>query len=197
MHTKRSWMGAVLVSALLVLGAGCDDDDNNGDTPPPEAAPEVQDLTLSDAQIVRVLVVANEGEVMLGQLGQQRATSAEVRDFNARMVTEHTEAQQRLEQLAQDQGLVPEDSAVSQQLQDEVQRMMETLEAAPADTFDLAMMGSQVAAHARTAMTGDALLMPQVQNTALRQELMTLRRSVQEHLEEGADIHSDLADTLP
>lgn len=194
MRMARNWMWAVLASASLVLVAGCSDDDAEETSLVTDAGTGGDELNLTDAQIARVALVANEGEVMLGQLGQSRATAASVRNFNARMVTEHTAARQRLEQLVQEQGLTPEDSPVSQQLQEEVQRMMVALERAPAERFDLAMMGSQVAVHARTAMTADSLLAPQAQNTALIQELRTQRGDVQEHLLDAATLHDSLFD---
>jgi putative membrane protein len=194
MRMAKSWMWAVLASASLVLVAGCSEDNVDTDDTGlvADAGPGEEDLNLSDAQIAQVMLVANEGEVMLGQLGQTRATDISVRDFNARMVTEHTAARQRLEQLVQAQGLTPEDSPVSLAMQEEVARMIAALERAPDESFDLAMMGSQVAAHARTAMTADSLLAPQARNTALIQELQTQRGDVQEHLVEAATLHDSL-----
>jgi putative membrane protein len=188
----KNWMWAVLASASLVLAAGCSDDNEENAGRVSDMEPGRDNLTLSDAQIARVVMVANEGEVMLGQLGQSRATDRAVRDFNARMVTEHTAARQRLEQRVQEQGLQPEDSPVSMHLQQEVQRMMAALEQTPARSFDLAMMGSQVAAHARTALTADSLLAPQARNTVLIQELQTQRVDVQKHLRDAVDLHNTL-----
>ncbi|MFP2907981.1 DUF4142 domain-containing protein [Pyxidicoccus sp. 3LFB2] len=188
----KSWMWAVLASASLVLAAGCSDDDDGNGGLIADAGPSDDNLTLTDAQIARVMLVANEGEVQLGELGQSRAASTAVRDFNARMVTEHSAARQRLEQLAQAQGLTPEESPVSLQLQEEVARMRAALARAPAESFDLAMMGSQVAAHARTAMTADSLLAPQARNTALIQELQAQRAHVQEHLVDAVELQETL-----
>jgi putative membrane protein len=193
-------MWAVLASASLVMGVACDDDDSSIDAEEgivADAGPEGENLNLTDAQIVQVVLVANEGEVMLGQEGLDRATNAAVRDFNTRMVNEHTAARQRLEQLAQAQGLTPEDSPVAQHLQQEVARMIAALERSPDASFDLALMGSQVAAHGRTAMTADSLLAPQARNTALVQELQAQRQTVQQHLQEAATLQNTVFGGAP
>ena len=192
MQVARCWVSAALLGALVLM-SGCADDDDNGGAPEERTGDTGgQDLTLTDAQIVRVLVVANEGEVMLGELGQQRATNSAVRDFSTRMVNEHTAARQRLDPLLQSENLQPEESVISQQLQEEVQRMMEALRDLQGERFDLALMDAQVAVHARTAMVGDALLTPQVRNTALSQELQAQRQTVQTHLQDAAAIQADL-----
>lgn len=190
MQAARFWKYVVVVAALGVM-AGCSDDDNNGNDEG-SLTTEEDELTLTDAQIARVLEVANEGEVMLSQLALERGTASAVRDFGDRMVREHTAAQQRLASLLQNEGLEAVDSPLSTQLQDEVQRMITVLRNVEAERFDLAFMDAQVAVHASVAMVGDSLLTPQVQNQALAQELRTQRVDVQTHLQDAASIQAGL-----
>ncbi|RKG66164.1 DUF4142 domain-containing protein [Corallococcus sp. CA054B] len=213
MRRARFWLGAVVAGALA-LGVGCDDDDDDGnfdsvpgmpgqpDDPdsgtPPDLIPTIPDTgliqTLSDAQIARVLQVANEGEVMLGQYAAPLATDQAVIDFNNQMVTEHTAVKQRLDALLAAEGITPEDSPLSLQLQSEVQQLMQVLQGpnAPAAgaALDLALLSAQLNAHARTAFIGDSLLTPQTTNAALQQELASERQAVQTHINEAADLQS-------
>ncbi|MCP3165103.1 DUF4142 domain-containing protein [Myxococcus qinghaiensis] len=188
MHVAKSWMMRALLASAVMLTSACSD--NNRESVDPGLSE--QTLTLDDAQIVRVLQVANEGEVALGTLGQSRATTEPVRDFSAEMVTEHTAARQQLDALAAAQGIRPADSEVSMQLMEEVQRLMMALDGLEGERFDLALMDAQLAAHARTAMLADALLAPQAQNEALQQELRVQRMAVQKHLEEALPIQKAL-----
>lgn len=201
MRAAKFWMGT-LVAGALALGYGCGSDAKDS-TPQEVPQQQVPDagmdagvmLTLTDAQIARVLQVANDGEVMLGQFSAPRATNADVLAFNQQMVTEHTAARQRLDALLAAQGIVPEDSTLSLQLQLEVQQMIEVLSGPNAPTgaeLDLALISAQLDAHARVAFIGDAQLAPQVTNTALKQELTTERQSVQMHLDAAQPIQSGL-----
>ncbi|NOK39082.1 DUF4142 domain-containing protein [Corallococcus exercitus] len=200
MRTAKFWVGTVLAGALA-LGYGCG---SNAENPTPqEATQQGPDagtdggvvLTLTDAQIARVLQVANEGEVMLGQYAAPIATNPDVRAFNEQMVTEHTAVKQRLDALLATEGIVPEDTALSLQLQAEIQQLMQVLQGPNAPTgaaLDLALISAQLNAHARTAFVGDSLLTPQVANTALAQELTTERQAVQMHIDKATDLQSGL-----
>ncbi|MBZ4372455.1 DUF4142 domain-containing protein [Corallococcus sp. AS-1-6] len=202
MRTAKIWMGTLLAGALA-LGYGCGSEVKE---PTPQDAPQQQApdsgtdagvvLTLNDAQIARILQVANEGEVMLGQYAAPLATEQAVRDFNNQMVTEHTAVKQRLDALIAAQGITPEDSALSLQLQAEVQEMMRILsspEAPPVGTgLDLALISAQLNAHARVAFLADSLLSPQIKNTALAQEATAERQAVQMHINSASDIQSNI-----
>ncbi|WP_375759972.1 DUF4142 domain-containing protein [Corallococcus exercitus] len=215
MRTAKFWVGAVVAGAVA-LGFGCSDDDepNFGSVP---GMPDLEDnpdagtdagttdagttievgtiLSLTDAQIARVLQVANEGEVMLGQYAAPLATDPDIRAFNEQMVAEHTAVKERLDALLATEGIVPEDNPVSLQLQKEVQQLMDVLQGPNAPTgaaLDLALISAQLNAHARTAFIGDSVLTAQTDNPQLAQELLTERTEVQEHIEEARDLQSRL-----
>ncbi|QSQ25116.1 DUF4142 domain-containing protein [Pyxidicoccus parkwayensis] len=199
MRMTRSWLWAVAASAGLAAAAACTSggkEDNIETALQVDAGADAgmggENIALTDAEIAQVVLVANDGEVMLAQAILTRAVDASVRDFNTRMVNEHTAARQRAEQMFQAQGIQPKDSVVSQHLQEEVQRLMSALEKAPDAKFDLAAMDAQLTAHARTALTADALLAPQAQNAALQQELQTERVTVQQHLDAAAALQTAL-----
>ncbi|CAM4509084.1 DUF4142 domain-containing protein [Corallococcus exiguus] len=203
MRTAKFWMGTLLAGALA-LGYGCGSEANKD--PTPQDAPQQQYpdagtdagvlLTLTDAQIARVLQVANEGEVMLGQYAAPLATEQAVIDFNNQMVTEHTAVKQRLDALLAAQGITPEDTTLSLQLQTDVQELMQILagpNAPPAGAArDLALISAQLDAHARVAFLADSLLSPQIVNPALKQEATTERQGVQMHINSAATIQSNL-----
>ncbi|WP_426752992.1 DUF4142 domain-containing protein [Myxococcus sp. Y35] len=192
MRVTRAMLGIAMVGAAMMF-AGCGESAASEGELGPQQSAAAPGLMLTDGQILGVLLVANAGEVMLGKMGQAHATDPTARDFNARMVTMHTEVIQRLEQLAQAQGIAPAESPVSQHLQMTAQKTVDVLGAAvQSPTFDLSTMDAQVAAHAGTAMLGDALLAPQVQNPALKQELMAIRKTVQNHLQEASNIQVTL-----
>ncbi len=191
MRITRAMLGVAMVGTAVMFG-GCGESSAHEALAGPQEAAAGQAVMLTDAQIMGVLLVANAGEVMLGQVGQAKATDPTARDFNARMVTLHTEVIQRLEQLGQAQGLAPAESPVSQHLQLTTQRTVELLDAVQGPHFDISVMDAQVAAHAGTALLGDGLLAQQVQNPELKKELMAIRQTVQMHLQEASNIQVTL-----
>ena len=192
MRITRTMMGLAMVGTTVMFAGGCGEGNAQDNLVGPQEAAAGQAMMLTDAQIMGILLTANAGEVMLGQVGQAKATDPTARDFNARMVTMHTEVIQRLEQLGQAQGIAPAESPVSQHLQMTAQRTVELLDAVQGPHFDLSVMDAQVAAHAGTALLGDGLLAQQVQNPALKQELMAIRKTVQMHLQEASNIQVTL-----
>lgn len=53
-----------------------------------------QDARFSDAQIVGILLVANDAEIATGQIALRKSQSKSVRAFAARMVDEHRQVNQ-------------------------------------------------------------------------------------------------------
>ncbi|GEN05670.1 putative membrane protein [Myxococcus fulvus] len=189
MHGVRGWMGALL-AGVVVLAMGCMNESSESPVP----GLSTQTVELTDAQILRVMQVANESEIAFGALGQSRASTASVRDFSVKMVTEHTVAREELGLLAVDQQLRPADSELSSMLMADAQHMMAEMDSLEGTRFDLALMDVQLALHARTAMLMDSLLLSQSDNEALRQMLTTQRKAVQGHLEEALPIQKALFD---
>ncbi|MCP3102055.1 DUF4142 domain-containing protein [Myxococcus sp. K15C18031901] len=187
----KGWMKVVL-AGVCVLTAACTSESSQNEAESLNA----QVVTLSDAQILRVLQVLNDGEVSLGKMGEGRATVASVKDFSTKMVNDHSAARQRLDTLASDQRIMPAESQLSVQLVAEVQGLMRVLGGLEGQRFDLAMMDTQLVVHGRAAMVLDAIVTPQVQDEALKEEAASERKEVQAHLEEALPIQKDLTGTL-
>ncbi|MCP3058802.1 DUF4142 domain-containing protein [Myxococcus sp. K38C18041901] len=188
MHGVRGWMGALLAGVVVVMG--CMSESSESQVP----GLSVRTVELTDAQILRAMQVANENEIAFGALGQSRATTASVRAFSVKMVTEHTVAREELGMVAVDQELRPADSELSSMLMAEAQHMMAELDSLEGTRLDLALMDVQLALHARTAMLVDSLLLPQSSNVALSQLLTAQRKAVQGHLEEALSIQKAVFD---
>jgi len=64
-----------------------------------------QSISPADKTFATNAASGGQAEVTLGQLAVQNATSPEVKAFGQRMVTDHTQANQALLQIAQQKGL--------------------------------------------------------------------------------------------
>ena len=123
-------------------------------------------------------------ELTSGQLAQQRAQSAAVKNFARQMLTDHTALDLRGNSLASQAGITPTlpDSTLPQQnARDEA-----ALEAAGSGSaFDRVYVAQQVAAHQRTLALVDASL-GIAQNAALKAALQSeVRPRISTHLQQA------------
>jgi putative membrane protein len=66
-------------------------------------------LTAADRQFVKKAAQGGLAEVQLGQLATEKAESPEVKQFGQRMVDDHTKANDKLKQVASDEGVTVPD----------------------------------------------------------------------------------------
>ena len=89
-------------------------------------------------------------EVRLGKLAQEKASSQEVKDFGEQMVTDHSQANDKLKSLAQDKGVTLPDSLTSKQQQD-----VEKLTQLSGEEFDKEYMDMMLKDHKKDIKTFD------------------------------------------
>jgi predicted outer membrane protein len=147
-------------------------------------------LVLSDAQILHVTATANQGEIEQGTIALDRAQTESVDEFAQMMVSQHGAALADGSELAQQLGLAG--NALSMQLQSESAAIVAQLQLAEDAEFDAVYMNAQVAAHERVLGVLDDELIPDADDTALRDYLETLRTSVADHLEMARDMVEEL-----
>jgi putative membrane protein len=101
------------------------------------AAPSQADKTFA-------MTAAQSGlaEVQAGQLASQRATSPQVKQYGQKLVTDHTQANDQLQQIAQQNNLtLPTQPSATEQSQDK------RLTGLTGSAFDSAFVGGEVRDH--------------------------------------------------
>jgi putative membrane protein len=136
----------------------------------------------TDAQIAGVALAANNGEVTEAQLAQSKSTNAALLQFAAMMITDHTAAINRLQQVLTAQSLTVADSAERQSLTAMTTQTINTLFAESGAMFDRTYAMSQVTAHQMVLTLFDQKLITGAQNAALKSELQMERTAVMTHL---------------
>lgn len=167
---------AACAASVLALGA-CDDDDDL-------LSPGDDD----DEEIVGSMMAANSGEVLVGEHAVDNATTAEVIEFAEMMVTEHTAANEQLENLDIDS----EESGLSLQLTASAQQTRQLLSGYGGTTYDRMYMQSQVNMHTSVLNLLDDVLIPAADDDDLEDLLREQRAAVAEHLEMAEDILAGL-----
>ncbi len=111
-------------------------------------------LPKEEQKFVQMMHGANQKEIRLGQLAEQKAQNQQVRDFGKMMVQDHQQADQQLQQMAQKQKWKmqmprPQDARerADKQYDDALEAKLKVLEGA---AFDQAYMAAMVADHDET-----------------------------------------------
>jgi putative membrane protein len=108
---------SLLVAGLLILPGYAQS--NQGQSGGQKATGK---LSQSDQNFLKQAAEGNLAEVQLGQLGQQKGTSSEVKQLAQALATDHQQNQQKLQSLAQKEGVtlptapLPKDKAATDKL---------------------------------------------------------------------------------
>lgn len=116
------------------------------------------------------------------QLAQSKSTNTAVLAFAAMMITDHTAAITRLQQVLDAGHLTVEDGAERQTLTAMTNQTINTLFAESGAMFDKTYAMSQVTAHQAVLTLFDQKLITGAQNAALKSELQMERTAVMTHL---------------
>ena len=193
----RKWSGLARgLLAAACLSAGCGDDDDvistDVDSGPPVRTPPVvagsngdgqngDRQVLTDDEIAGVLIAANSGELLAGELAIDRANDPSVRAFARRVVFDHEASNLALAELIETTALewrVPE---LAQFMNDESAITLERLEAENEADFDFQFMLAMREVHARTLAIIDSTLLPSVVDPMLERHVVAMRSAATRH----------------
>lgn len=146
---------------------------------------------LSTGQIARALELINRGEVQEGQLAQQRATSSAARGFGDRMVRDHSQALDDLQQAMKRDHIDAQESAISRQMTQGEQQRMQRLRDAQGSDFDRAYIDAQVSEHEKGVALIDANL-SNIDNRDFRGVVQEQRDMIAEHLDHARSVQRDM-----
>ena len=178
--------GALL--GVLVAMTGCQSmkDMHDGD------GMHMMKAKMSDAQILSVLHTANMGEISQGQIALQKAQRADVKNFAQRMVSEHTDNDQKGQALLASANMTPQANHLSMKLQKDSDEIVMKLNKADAKDFDETYMENQVKVHKMVLETIDKKLIPNAQHPDLRNHLTMTRAAVAMHLQLAEQISDSI-----
>jgi putative membrane protein len=120
----------VLVAAPLLLTA---------------AASFAAEVSAGDRRFVEEAAAGGQAEVSDGQLAQEKGASNEVKQFGSKMVSDHSQANSELMQIAQSKGITPPSHPTRSEMRAEKQ-----LDRLSGSAFDRQYAKEQVADHQKT-----------------------------------------------
>lgn len=146
----------------------------------------------SDAQIAAIVVTANNVDIEAGKLAQSKASSAKVKEFGKRMVTDHSGVNKQATDLAKKLGVKPEESDTSRALKKGGDENMAKLKGLQGKAFDKAYVEHEVAYHQAVLDAIDKTLLPSAQNAELKSLIQKVRPAFVDHLEHAKHMAAEL-----
>jgi putative membrane protein len=125
----------------------------------------------SDAQIVGIVLAADNIDIDYANLAMSKTQDKEVKDFAQQMITDHSAVSKEVTGLAGKLNLSPEDGDTSNSLKAQAQQMMQKLEGLSGKEFDKAYIDNEVAYHQAVINATKTVLVPSAQNAKLKSAL--------------------------
>ena len=186
---------ALAMGAFGVLAACSPKTESTADTlattPPATAATPTTDAAWTDANVVDVLTVANQGEVDYSQIGVDKATSPAVKQYAQLMVKDHGAMVDAVKGLATKLGVTPATNDKANDLKEENTKDINDLNAKTGKDFDKEFMEEQVDMHQETLdLLND--LDGRTTNADLKTAIAEAKPKVQAHLDQAKAIKDKL-----
>ena len=138
----RLLLSTAAVALLLAAPMASAQTMQNRTQMPQAAATPSKSLSKPDEHFMKEAAIGGMFEVEMGKIAQQNAQSDEVKQFGARMVSDHGQANQKLQSLASQKGV-----DLPQQLDAKHQRQLEQMSKKQGAAFDHAYMANMVKDH--------------------------------------------------
>lgn len=153
------------------------------------AACFIQPQTLTEAQAVRILQLANDTEIAEGKIAQAKGTG-DANSFGATMVTDHTAANQALLAAAQKDGVTPAESPLSARMTALATQDQAILNSLSGETFNTAYLDLAVSTHAEVLAIGDSLIQPSLHSPDVVAAYNAMKLTTQQHLKTAIHLQS-------
>jgi putative membrane protein len=150
--------------------------------------------SMKDAQVLGVLVTANQGEIDFSQAYVDQASDPQVKSFAQMMIKHHTDGLAKTRQAATDAKITVDQSDVTRHLESDVKTERTKLASAKTgQDSDLAYMCAQIRMHQGVLTTIDNKLTPAAQDAKVKTAVSETRPVVASHLDQAKQIVQKLS----
>ena len=186
----------ITVAALVLFGSACSHlHKPHVSMPSMPSMPSMgrhHDEGPSDANILAIMLAANNTDVSYAKLVPGRSQNASIRNFAANMVTAHTAVNQQLNDLTNRINITPEENKESLDFRDESTTKRDLMRELEGHTFDSTYIANEITYHTKLLQTLDKELIPDADNAQIKQALMQIRPAVQAHLDHAMSVRANL-----
>ncbi|MEO6421581.1 MAG: DUF4142 domain-containing protein [Candidatus Nitrotoga sp.] len=149
---------------------------------------------LNDAEIVHIVVTANQVHIENGELAEKKASNKDVRAFKRRLIKESMAINKQAKGIAAKLDVAPEDNAISKSLKADGQKCLDKLKSLSGKEFDKAYIDEEIKIHQKVIDVVDTQLVPVVKNEELKALLAKLQTALASHLEYAETIQGAVGD---
>jgi putative membrane protein len=149
--------------------------------------------TLTDPEIASVAVVANQVDISYAQIAKSKSKDADIIKFAQTMASDHQAVINQAAALVKKLGVTPKDNEVSQKLSADAEKTRKSLNLKTGKSFDKAYIDNEVAYHKAVISTVENVLIPQTQNTELKDLLQNVVPTLKAHLEHAEMVQNKIS----
>jgi len=148
---------------------------------------------VTDAQIAKIVVTANQVDIDAGKLAVSKSTNPEVKKFAQTMVTDHTGVNKQAVALVTKLKVTPADNDTAKSLYDGGKSNVTALKALQGKEFDKAYIDHEVAYHTAVIEAVDKTLIPGAKNEELKALLVKVRPAFVAHLDHAKMVQASVS----
>lgn len=140
-------------------------------------------VSKADQQMMREMAQTNLAEIEAGKMAKEKSQDKQVQEFAEKMIDDHTQAQEQLQELAQEKGVT-----LPTQPDKKQQAAMKKMESMSGDRFDKQYLSQGGLRDHREAQN----MLSRVEKRAQDDDLKELARSMQPKINEHYDMARDM-----
>jgi putative membrane protein len=175
----------IRLALLLVAAASCHRNSVHQGAPVAEV--------ISEANVVAVILAANNTDLSYARMVASRAKSPAVRAFAQRMLTDHTTFNAHVTEIAQHLDIRPEDNATSLEYRDYSAQRRDMLRNLEGATFDATYAQNEIQFHTDLLLVIDEVLGPNTRTPELREFLVQFKPAMSAHLAHAEQMKASVA----
>lgn len=152
-----------------------------------------KETKLSDAEVASVAVIANQIDIDYAEIAKKRSKNEDVLKFAETMKEDHKAVIGQAAALVKKLGVIPKDNSVSKKLLMDAEKMKATLNAASTLAFDKTYIDNEVYYHRSVIAAVESLLIPEAENSELKELLQTVVPALKTHLEHAVMLQANIS----
>jgi putative membrane protein len=151
-----------------------------------------QSPKLTDPEIASVAVTANQIDINNAQIAKEKSKNADVQKFAQTMIADHQSVIDQAVALVKKLNVTPKDNDLTKKLSSGAEKTQASLKSKSGKEFDKAYIDNEVAYHKAVISTVQDVLIPQAQNSELKQLLQSVMPVLKTHLEHAEMVQKNL-----